>query len=289
MELWKETAAEQLSIMGFPNASFSLLREKDGITVCRVRSGDRRLVLKHFADEEDRREIENYRILNRLGIQTIPLIAHTDQAILLEDMESSLQYRLGIPQDLDDPQVTASLAAWYRKLHDTGRSFVKEHGSLLYDETDLITRESIFFVSTQSKTVSAPVWEFLRQRFDDVMGRIRSAKRTLAYNDFYYTNLIVSKDKSEAFMFDYNLLGKGYVLSDLRNVTYHMSEAAAQAFLTAYGSYDEDEIIIDRVASALTTLIFACRREEWPEWADEPLDKVRSGELLQDVKHLLNK
>lgn len=289
MELWKETAAEQLSIMGLPNADCSLLREKDGITVCRVRSGDRRLVLKHFAGEEDRREIENYRILNRLGIQTIPLIAHTDQAILLEDMESSLQYRLGISQDLGDPQVTASLAAWYRMLHDRGRSYVKEHGSLLYDETNLITRESISLAAIQSATESAPVWEFLRQRFDDVMASIRSAERTLTYNDFYYTNLVVSKDKAEAFMFDYNLLGKGYVLSDLRNVTYHMNDAAAQAFLTAYGSYNEDEILIDRVASALTTLIFACRREEWPEWADEPLDRVRNGELLQDIEHLLNK
>ena len=90
-------------------------------------------------------------------------------------------------------------------------------------------------------------------------------------------------------MFDYNLLGKGYVLSDLRNVTYHMNEAAANAFLTAYGSYNKDEILIDRVASTLTTLIFACRREEWPEWADEPLDRVCSGKLLQDIEHLLNK
>ena len=289
MELWQKTAGKQLSLMGFPGGICSLLREKDGITVCRVRFGDRQLVLKHFSGEEDRREIENYRILNRLGIQTIPLIAHTDQAILLEDMESSPQYRLGIPQDLDDLQVTASLAAWYRMLHDRGRSYVKKYGSLLYDETDLITRESISLTAIQSATESAPVWEFLRQRFDDVMTGIRSAERTLTYNDFYYTNLVVSKDKAEAFMFDYNLLGKGYVLSDLRNVTYHMNETAAQAFLTAYGSYDKDEILIDRVASALTSLIFACRREEWPEWADEPLDKVRSGELLQDVEQLLNK
>ena len=289
MELWQKTAAEQLWIMGFPNAGCSLLREKDGITVCRVSSGGRRLVLKHFAGEEDRREIENYRILNDLGIQTIPLVAHTDQAILLDDMESSTQYRLGIPQDLDDPQVTASLAAWYRMLHDRGRSYVTEHGNQLYDETSLITRENVSLAASHSDTESAPVWEFLRQRFADVMDRIRSAERTLTYNDFYYTNLVVSKNKAEAFMFDYNLLGKGYVLSDLRNVTYHMSKTAAQAFLNAYGSYDEGEILIDRVASTLTTLIFACRREDWPEWTVEPLDKVRSGELLQDIKQLLNK
>lgn len=289
MELWQKTAAEQLWIMGFPSAGCSLLREKDGITVCRVRSGGRRLVLKHFAGEEDRREVENYRILNDLGIQTIPLVAHTDQAILLDDMESSTQYRLGIPQDLHDPQVTESLSAWYRNLHDIGRSYVKEHGSRLYDEADLITRENVFLVANQSATETAPVWEFLQKRFDDVIAAIRSAERTLTYNDFYYTNLIVSKDKSEAFMFDYNLLGKGYVLSDLRNVTYHMNEAAANAFLTAYGSYNKDEILIDRVTSTLTTLIFACRREEWPEWADEPLDRVCSGKLLQDIEHLLNK
>ena len=35
--------------------------------------------------------------------------------------------------------------------------------------------------------------------------------RTLTYNDFYYTNMMVAKDKSSALMFDYNLLGKGYV------------------------------------------------------------------------------
>ena len=46
----------------------------------------------------------------------------------------------------------------------------------------------------------------LTDRFGELRKRMDAAPRTLAYNDFYYTNLAVKKDASEALMFDYNLL-----------------------------------------------------------------------------------
>jgi hypothetical protein len=48
---------------------FSEIRSKDGIFVYRIVHGGKSYVLKYFMNDSDRREIENYRILNSLGIR----------------------------------------------------------------------------------------------------------------------------------------------------------------------------------------------------------------------------
>jgi hypothetical protein len=81
-----------------------------------------------------------------------------------------------------------------------------------------------------------------------------SLSRTLTYNDFYYTNLAVRKDGTAALMFDYNLLGKGYVYSDIRNVCSSLGDEAQAAFLAEYGEVDRCEITIDDVVSPIAAL-----------------------------------
>ena len=110
-----------------------------------------------------------------------------------------------------------------------------------------------------------------------LVSKIKNLPRVLTYNDFYYTNLIVAKDKSSAFMFDYNLLGKGYVYSDIRNVCYSLGENAKRTFLEAYGEFDKSEIIVDDVASVLVTLYHACQRKHFPDWANSVLDDLKNN------------
>ena len=100
--------------------------------------------------------------------------------------------------------------------------------------------------------------------------------RVLTYNDFYYTNLIIAKDKSSAFMFDYNLLGKGYVYSDIRNVCSSLGENAQKAFIETYGEFDKSEIIVDDVTSVLVTLYYACQRKTFPSWANYALNELKN-------------
>ena len=120
-----------------------------------------------------------------------------------------------------------------------------------------------------------PAWAQLEAQYEEILSLLHRVKRTLTYNDFYYTNLIVEKDASSALMFDYNLLGKGYAYGDVRNVLSSFSNEAGAAFLEAYGAVDPLEQALDDVVSVVTSLFFACQRKPFPRWAQG---------LLQDMK-----
>lgn len=266
----------ELNQMGFDCDSLELIRSKDGVTVGRVEHKKQSYILKCFEREEFKREIENYNILSSLQIPTIKVLATTDSAILMEDITASPVYRLGEERDLSDVEVARGVARWYKQLHRNGYTYVANHGEMLYDEADYFTRENIEYIREKTKTEELPAWNHLLKNFDTIKNKLSRTKRTLTYNDFYYTNLIVAKDKSSAFMFDYNLLGKGYAYADLRNVISSLSQEAAEAFLEEYGEYDQTEKELDDVVSMVVTLYLACQREEFPEWAQDELEKARN-------------
>ncbi len=114
----------------------------------------------------------------------------------------------------------------------------------------------------------------LTDRFGELRKRMDAAPRTLAYNDFYYTNLAVKKDASEALMFDYNLLGKGNAAADLRNAVYWFSEEHRKLFFSVYGEADERPLLLDRICAPVVSLYSAMRREIFPDWAKEALREL---------------
>lgn len=274
---------KELSNMNIEYDCITEIRSKNGISVYRVVHGDKSYVIKYFMNDPDRREIENYYILNSFGIMTIQLISATQSALLMDDIEQSNTYRLGNADDLNDIAVAVQIAKWYKELHSKGKHFVSSYKGNLYDETDVITKANIDFIKSKTSTECNPVWEVLFHNFDLIKENIAKAERTLTYNDFYYTNLIVAKDKSSAFMFDYNLLGKGYVFSDIRNVCTSLSEHAKTAFLKEYGEFNQKEMIVDNVVSSLTTLYFACKRDTFPKWAEAYLLQMKNGQLLSNI------
>jgi 2-polyprenyl-3-methyl-5-hydroxy-6-metoxy-1,4-benzoquinol methylase len=278
---------DQLNKMNVKCDSITAICSKDGVSVYRVACYDKSYVLKYFANESDRREIENYRILKSLEIPVLQIIAHTDYALLMEDIEQSDIYRLGITDDLNDTVVAKQIAKWYKQLHSKGQAFVRLYKGKLYNEADLITKENIEFIKVKTLTESNPVWDVVLGNFELIKACIMNAEKTLTYNDFYYTNLIVAKDISSSFMFDYNLLGKGYVYSDIRNVCSSLGEQAKAAFLDEYGDFNQDEIVIDNVASLLTTLYLACTRDVFPKWAEAYHEQVNNGTLLNAVNELI--
>lgn len=79
--------------------------------------------------------------------------------------------------------------------------------------------------------------------------------------------MVVAKDTSSALMFDYNLLGKGYAYTDVRNILSSLSEEAGKAFLDEYGAFDPMEKALDDVVSVVVTLYLACQRDVFPLWA----------------------
>ena len=277
---------DQLSQMGITGDSISVLQDKDGITVSRIFSGTGSYILKSFQKPEHRREIVNYQLLRSFGIPTINVLAATDSALLLEDLDCSPVYRLGRKEDMDNPAVAGKLAEWYRVLHQRGYDYVAEHRNSLYDESDFFTLENIMLIASKTETENWSSWKLLQQHFHDIAQKLSKVRKTLTYNDFYYTNLAVARDNSFALMFDYNLLGKGMVVSDLRNVTYSLSPAAKEAFLTAYGSFNQTEALLDDIISPVVTLYLACQRPKFPEWAKEALCQIKN-DLSDKIFQLL--
>ena len=265
---------DELNKLGIVSESISILQDKDGVTVARIVTDEKSYVIKCFQKDEHKRELENYRLLASLGIPTIRVMASTDSALLLEDIDRSASYRLGIEEDMSDPAVARRIAVWYKQLHSRGYSYVYQHEEPLYDEADFFTIENIVFIKEKTGTKDAPAWALLEQNYSAINDLLRKARRTLTYNDFYYTNMVVAKDKSSALMFDYNLLGKGYAYMDVRNVLSSLSEEAGKAFLDEYDEFDPVEKALDDVVSVVVTLHLACLRDQFPWWAQALLDDI---------------
>lgn len=232
-EIYKELA--KLGLSNNSHIDLQEIRNKDGIYLYRVIYENKYYILKYFLNDEYTREIKNYSILKELNIPTIKLLAYTDRALLLEDLEKSNKYRLGEGSDLLDTEVAKALATWYIDLHNKGTKYISEKD-----------------------------------------------------NDFYWTNLTVSNDKKEAIMFDYNLLGIGFRYNDIRNVCSSLSEEAGKIFVEEYGDINENEKTIDEGISILIDLIFAYKRPEFPDWAQESLNAVHNGELEKAFKKILD-
>lgn len=283
----KSKLKQELKKLNIPYRTINLIQYKDGIVVARVQSNSKSYIIKYFQNEDFKREIRNYQLLKTLNISIVNVFGFTDSAILMEDVSQSDILRLATNEDLDDVVIASKIAEWYKLLHTNSENFVKENIAELYDETDFITKENIEFIKEKTGTQNLPVWRLINDNFNVIVSKIRSLPRVLTYNDFYYTNLIVAKDKTSAFMFDYNLLGKGYVYSDIRNVCYSLGEDAKNAFLETYGEFDKSEIIVDDVASVLVTLYHACKRKNFPSWANSVLNELKT-DYENKVQTLLN-
>jgi len=277
MNSWQE----ELKQLGLGGELKEVLSDKDGIKVIRVKTELGLGILKVFDNPEHRREIANYELLERLNIPHLRVLKQSSTALLLEDVQGSSKWRLGQAEDLADEQIARSLAEWYRQLHQKGAAYVKEHGQDMYEETSLLNHENMVWLRGISKTEDHAFWSLWQEKEAQFLSVLAELPRTLTYNDFFWTNMVVSKDHQQAMMFDYNLLGKGFVYSDISNVLSSLSKEAGEAFLEAYGAYDLYEKKLNEITSPLIGLCLAFRREKFPSWGREPLEQLQSGEITE--------
>jgi hypothetical protein len=251
--------------------------------------------VKYFENESDKREIMNYRILNEHNIPTIKVLVYGESSIVMEDISVSDDLRLGIAEDLQDAEVAKSLAHWYFDFHEKGLMVPELH--TLEHEFDVITEENLKMLC-EKMPEAAETFNYLLSHYDKLRKLIDTPTYTLTYNDFYWSNFIVRKDKREARMFDYNLLGRGYRYSDFRNVCWDMSEEARAAFTGEYNRLYFDKYGMDRTAEEtiekriddvmgdLQGLITAFGRTHFPEWAEGAKNEAVDGTLLNKAKNL---
>lgn len=283
-------ACAELARMGVKNPVCSLIRSKAGISLWRVESESRRFILKNFGSIEDRREIDNYLMLSQLGIKTLPLLGYTECSVLLPDVDASSGYRMGTSADLSSPQTAGAVAKWYKELHTKGRDYLAQNKTSLYDESDVITIAGIESIAAKTGTEDNALWKTIIDNYGLIRCKIDALPRTLTYNDFYYTNLVVEKSYGCAFMLDYNFLGQGTAYSDIRNVTASLSDEAAAAFLCVYGGIGDmkSQALADAFIAPVVTLFHACGRAQFPSWADASLEALKSGDIMRHFNDWIN-
>jgi len=276
---------------------FQRIQEKWGIHVYKCKYGGIPAVVKYFEVDWAKREIVNYRLLNEYGIPTIKVLVYGESSVVMEDISASDDWRLGVAEDLQDAEIAKNLAHWYFTLHEQGLGAV-EANPALGGEYDAISEESIKMLRDKFSE-SAETFDYILSRYEKLRELIKMPTQTLTYNDFYWSNFIVRKDKQAAMMFDYNLLGKGFRYSDMRNVRSSMSETAGDAFageykrlyVEKYGSYsnatEAEEKRIDDVAACIYSL-YAAVQQGMPKWAEGAKMEVIDGTLLKRAKRLLD-
>ncbi len=282
-----EIARASLENMGFETArldNVDPIRKKHGNRLFRINLEGSPYILKVFGEAEASREICAYSLLEDLEVPTVRVIARTDDALLLEDLDVSDHLRLAHEEDIGKPEVGVALAEWYRTLHNADsavRLGVDHRSSFLRREIDALTPASIMEVAARIGGSDKKKWSILAGNIDRVRNAVMSSAETLTFNDFHWTNLALSRNERpiRAVVFDFHLLGLGMRYSDCRNVTGSLGPDAADAFRSAYGETDSREEVLDELVAPLCALVEAFRRPGFPSWAVASLELAETGEI----------
>lgn len=249
-----------------------VLSDDEGVLVVRAELDGDPVVVKRYAEPRLAREIAHHRLLELLGVPTLPVVGAGDDWLVLADPVDA-GYRPGTPEDLYDADVAHLLARWYDQLHAAGESVPDAALAGLSSELDVVDAEALALVAARWPELSLQV-AWAQERLP----------RTLTHNDFWYTNLAVSWDGSSALMVDLGLMGAGLRASDVRNVTLSLSDAATEAFRVEYAALaagrgvvlDGPAADLDVALGHLATLVLASQADETPAWAQDALDWLRA-------------
>lgn len=157
---------KELKKLNISYRSINIIQNKDGIIVARILCESESYIIKYFEKNEYKREIDNYKILASLDIETISVTGFTDSAILMEDISNSTVFRLGTKADLDNPTIAKAIAKWYKNLHTKGELYTKEDGNNLYDQTDYFTLKNIETIKRKTNTENLEVWTLIVKNYD---------------------------------------------------------------------------------------------------------------------------
>ena len=282
--------AEQLGMNPAAVTRTETLSDRHGHSIWRITTQECSYILKWFPEGQSAAtEVQAYGLLQELGVPTLPVHAKTSQALLLEDLATSAEWRLAVEDDVADPHVGEAVARWYKSFHELGAELLASNRSvpqLLRREIDSLDQDSILSTGRLLGLADHPVWRLAADSIDLLKDAASNLAETLNYNDFYWTNLALSRSvdpQLNAVVFDYHLLGIGLRYSDCRNVTSSLQKDAVSAFWETYGATDVREQTLDRPLATLVALVTATRLPEFPVWARGNRERVVRGELERDL------
>jgi hypothetical protein len=268
------------------------IHERHGNRLFRIVCAGQPFVLKWFHDPATQTEVRSYALLEELGVPTLPVYGRAQDALLIEDLANSLEWRLAGKDDVELPQVGAAVAEWYRMFHTAGRRLFSSPAPVpayLGREVDSLDAETVLSLGEKLGLSDLRVWAYAAGQIERLKGALAALPQTLNYNDFFWGNLALSRGVGplRAVVFDYHLLGVGVAYSDCRNVVGSLGEGARPAFWEAYGPADEKERLLDEPTATLYGLFCATKRPAFPAWAQQCLDQVLNGDLERSLNRAL--
>lgn len=285
-----------LGLLGLDPAkvvSIKMIHERHENRLYRIEYGAQSFVLKWFKEPARTTEVKSYTLLEELGVPTLSVYGRTENVLLLEDLLTSSTWRPAGKDDMNKPETGIALAKWYLTLHSVGRKVVPDPAKtpdFLKREMDELDVKTITEASKKLGLVHRSVWNVAADHIEALKYAMRSLPETLNYNDFYWTNLALSRREKpalRAIVYDYHLLGIGLRYSDCRNVIGSLEGGARSAFWETYGPVDEIEKILDEPTSILFVLVVASSLPKFPDWAKGCLCKAEDGTLERSLRRAL--
>jgi hypothetical protein len=267
---------------------FEILRKKESHVVCRLELERGWFILKWFKNEPALEPFV-YQLLDHYHVPTLPVHAHTDRSLLLEDLEHSKFWRLATTEDMSNAATGLALAKWYQCLHHAGKQILQEEGvmpSLLQPWIEKLTEDNLTAAGKILDLENKSTWAECIRSLETLKAKARGCPITLNYDDFAQENLALSHDPQEplsAVVFDYDCFTLGPAYTDWRNVIYSLDGSAREAFAEAYGPVSEIERLLDTPLATFFGLLAASQRKTIPGWARPLIESVEDGELLNSI------
>ena len=261
----------------YPNSNIGDINEiryKDGIFVGSVEIGNQKLVVKYFENPQHAVEIDNYKLLKKLGVPTPKIFYSSQNLLVMENLNFSPNYHLATAEDLKKLGTITALAKWYKTLHTQGK---KVDITNFYSELDFITKENL--ENLKAILQNSENLDLMLDNYEQIKTKINTLPLTITYNDFAEENMIAGKNF--AMMYDHNKMGKGLAYFDIQNVCFMLDEDMKKAFKEEYGEIPEIEKIAYEFLIPFITLIMASKMPKFPGWANPYILKAQSPEIKE--------
>lgn len=258
----------------YPNSNIGNINEiryKDGIFVGSVEIGNQKLVVKYFENPQHAVEIDNYKLLEKLGVPTPKIFYSSQNLLVMENLNFCPNYHLATAEDLKNLGTITALAKWYKTLHTQGK---KVDITNFYSELDFITKENL--ENLKAILQNSENLDLMLDNYEQIKNKINTLPLTITYNDFAEENMIAGKNF--AMMYDHNKMGKGLAYFDIQNVCFMLDEDMKKAFKEEYGEIPEIEKIAYDFLIPFITLIMASKMPKFPGWANPYILKAQSPE-----------
>ncbi|MFW6026572.1 MAG: hypothetical protein ACOCRX_09535 [Candidatus Woesearchaeota archaeon] len=269
-----------------------IIYQKHNSIIYRILTENNTFIVKVFQSKGEAKEINCYSLLQEYNVPTLSVYGKTEKAILLEDLNNSLYWRLANEDDVSNEDVGRAVAKWYLKFHSAGKNILnsKKQPDFLEREIDGLNAKVLFKIGEKYGLNKYLCWKLTIDNIEKLKTSIKDLPETLNYNDFHWSNLALSKkDKiMDAIIFDYHLMGIGYKYSDCRNVINSLEGNAKDAFWEVYGEIDDKEKILDKPVSIIQALSVAMERSQFPQWGKPLLNKIYNGEFDSNIRCALD-